>query len=356
MWQSGRADGFGYVLSEEDPYVGVDLDGCRNAETGVLDEMARVEIERFSSYTESSPSGTGIRIFCLGELPEGGNRHGKFEIYDHARFLTMTGIPVPGYENLTIIESRQSAIEQFHTVRIAKSGIGVARSPTKAKSAVSSQPDTSALKPFVRRKITDLCRRDARFDDRWSRSQKGPNQKDNSPNGWCLSVANSLVSRSWPDGEVVEALKLYRTFHGDPDHHNEKWYWNAVEEAKRWLTEHASDEKPVEPIPDSVHIAALRHRVCLRNLPEAFSQFIDLVLESRDSGRTAQLENEQLAALFEVSESTVTRRTNFIKDAGCASVRAPGDGTHRQVYDLHIHEFPHPRRVANLQPDEDSLG
>ena len=53
-------DGIGYVFTTDDPYVGVDLDNCRSPETGKLADWAREIIRELDSYTETSPSGTGV--------------------------------------------------------------------------------------------------------------------------------------------------------------------------------------------------------------------------------------------------------------------------------------------------------
>ena len=88
------ADGIGFVLSKDDPFVGVDIDGClkKGGDPGPFVDI----LEQFDSYTEISPSKTGIRIFCKGELPEGALNNPPetpYEIYDHNRFLTVTGNP-----------------------------------------------------------------------------------------------------------------------------------------------------------------------------------------------------------------------------------------------------------------------
>lgn len=85
------ASGVGYVLSAEDPYVGIDLDACRDPRSGRIEPWAKAIIKRLNSYTEISPSGTGLRIFVRGELPPHGRRRGHIEIYSQARFLTITG-------------------------------------------------------------------------------------------------------------------------------------------------------------------------------------------------------------------------------------------------------------------------
>jgi hypothetical protein len=56
-------DGIGFVFCSADPYVGVDLDNCRDPEVGTVAEWAQKIIESFAdSYVEASPSGTGVHI------------------------------------------------------------------------------------------------------------------------------------------------------------------------------------------------------------------------------------------------------------------------------------------------------
>ena len=43
--------------------AGVDLDTCRDAETGDIAPWAQEIIDRFMTYTEVSPSGTGAKLF-----------------------------------------------------------------------------------------------------------------------------------------------------------------------------------------------------------------------------------------------------------------------------------------------------
>lgn len=104
------ASGVGYVLSQEDPYVGIDLDACRNKETGKVEEWARDIVKRLESYTEVSPSGTGLRIFVRGELPSHGRRKGHIEMYSQARFLTITGQALSGLP-VTIQDRREELLE-----------------------------------------------------------------------------------------------------------------------------------------------------------------------------------------------------------------------------------------------------
>ena len=109
------ASGVGYVLSSDDPYVGIDLDACRDPRTGRLEPWAKAIVKRLNSYTEISPSGTGLRIFVRGELPPHGRRKGHIEIYSQARFLTITGdryLVAPD----TIFARGQELLEWHHEV------------------------------------------------------------------------------------------------------------------------------------------------------------------------------------------------------------------------------------------------
>jgi putative DNA primase/helicase len=68
--------GIGYVFSAEDPYTGIDLDKCRDPETGTIEEWAQEIIISLRSYTEISPSGRGVHIIVRGKLPPEGRRKG----------------------------------------------------------------------------------------------------------------------------------------------------------------------------------------------------------------------------------------------------------------------------------------
>lgn len=93
----GDTDGVGFVVHDGDVIVGLDLDDCRNPETGEVDEWARGVVEGAPTYAEVSPSGTGLRLFGVGFKPDGKTRadvdgaEGHIEIYDTGRYLTVTG-------------------------------------------------------------------------------------------------------------------------------------------------------------------------------------------------------------------------------------------------------------------------
>lgn len=97
-YRTGKYSGIGFIMYP--PFAGGDLDNCRNPETGELDPWAIQIIKLMETYSEVSPSLTGVRWFCEAELPgQGINRivdgH-KIELYSAGRFLTFTGRVLPG--------------------------------------------------------------------------------------------------------------------------------------------------------------------------------------------------------------------------------------------------------------------
>jgi len=60
VFDGGDYTGIGYVFTEADAYVGIDLDGCRTPKTGFVELWAQQIIEQLDSYIAFSVSGTGF--------------------------------------------------------------------------------------------------------------------------------------------------------------------------------------------------------------------------------------------------------------------------------------------------------
>src|SRR5262249_20637492 len=80
----------GFVFTSDDPFTGIDLDHSRNPQTSEISERAQQILETFDSYTEVSPSGTGLHCIIKGKLPPGRRRVEGVEVYDSGRFFTIT--------------------------------------------------------------------------------------------------------------------------------------------------------------------------------------------------------------------------------------------------------------------------
>ena len=113
-----RADaslaGVGFVFSADDPFCGIDLDGC--IRDGQLTPEAQAIISEFSTYSEISPSGTGVKMFIRGNkaaIPSccckrvAGLK--QIEVYDRARFFVVTSRTLPDVS--ARVESRQAQLD-----------------------------------------------------------------------------------------------------------------------------------------------------------------------------------------------------------------------------------------------------
>jgi primase-polymerase (primpol)-like protein len=97
-YEAGLYCGVGFVFCSGDPYTGIDLDGCRDSESGEIELWAAQIVRAFDTYTEVSPSGEGVHIIVKGELPGRGGKRKYIEMYDMKRFFTVTGYVVSGIE------------------------------------------------------------------------------------------------------------------------------------------------------------------------------------------------------------------------------------------------------------------
>ncbi len=146
--QVGRVENIGFVLGEADGgihFAGIDLDDCRDPETGELSELAKEIIAAMDTYTEVSPSGTGIKIFFIGKLPEGHktkNRAGTVEVYSRGRYFTLTGQQIDGTPNR--VEQRQEQLEV-----VWQKYIGIEQSSTSDAEEKTPQPAEPADRAAV---------------------------------------------------------------------------------------------------------------------------------------------------------------------------------------------------------------
>ena len=89
-----RYNGVGFVFVAGDGLVGIDLDDCLDV-TNTVKPWARGIVERFAdTYMEVSPSGKGVKSGPAANfpaLPGVSVGDGSIELYDHARYFTVTG-------------------------------------------------------------------------------------------------------------------------------------------------------------------------------------------------------------------------------------------------------------------------
>jgi len=136
---STPVDGLGFVFTTDDPLIGIDLDDCRDPDTGEPTAWASQIITQLDSYTEVSPSETGYHILVTGALPEGRNRAGNLELYDRSRFFTVTGTQLA--ETPATVAERTAAVASLHAEKVASESSSEPPSTTTDR---SPNDDTTA--------------------------------------------------------------------------------------------------------------------------------------------------------------------------------------------------------------------
>lgn len=108
--------GVGVLLGQG--LCGIDIDHCRDPDTGVLSDMAREIIAGMQTYAEESPSGTGVHLLFTGQKPAGACRKSSIglEMYDGGRYFTVTGKAL----NDLAIEERTAQCAAVHAKYLSK--------------------------------------------------------------------------------------------------------------------------------------------------------------------------------------------------------------------------------------------
>lgn len=261
--------------------MGVDLDKCRDVETGRLDPWAEKIVERFESYTELSPSGRGVHILVFGRLPEGAAKRitmpggAGIECYDTGRYFTVTGQHLDGTPEE--IEDRQADVEWLcehiaslrgrkpappaeanghalnghHLNGHALNGHDLkTETPESASAAKATKgppprlgdgleaeldPHARADAAVDRRLIDALCANNEKFRETWERKRE--DVKDWSHSEYDLALASWMVTAGWAPIEIMRGLIEHRRKFGADLKLNRNppsyYYANTIRAARR---------------------------------------------------------------------------------------------------------------------------
>ncbi|MHB1035363.1 MAG: phage/plasmid primase, P4 family [Pirellulales bacterium] len=184
----GRYAGIGFEFDGTD-YMGVDLDACRDPETGMLTPWAQNIITRVGpTYCEVSPSGTGVKLILRGSLPKGaernrfpqdgatiGDKHPEIEVYDSGRYFTLTG---HRHGNATTIAVANGQLDSLYSEWMEK---------------------------LADDKILNACKKDAKFQKLWGGdlSDYGGDASRGD-----LALCSMLARRTGPNAARID--KLFR--------------------------------------------------------------------------------------------------------------------------------------------------
>lgn len=125
--------------------MGVDIDGC--IKDGKITDEANSIITRLNSYTEYSPSGTGVHTLCFGSIPKG-SRNDKIglEMYPSGRFFTLTGHRYGNYMKMAKKSEVQPVIDEIYNENFS-----MREAPQKVTSFVGETEEAS----FTSKEIVD---------------------------------------------------------------------------------------------------------------------------------------------------------------------------------------------------------
>lgn len=110
-----KVAGIGFVFTEQDDYFGIDIDDEAKVEPQhiqVRQEFVKQILENVVTYTEVSPSGTGLHLIAKGKLPSAGRRSKQvqIELYGSMRYFTVTGNV---YADRCEITNQQEFVDTF---------------------------------------------------------------------------------------------------------------------------------------------------------------------------------------------------------------------------------------------------
>lgn len=196
-------NGLGFVFAEADPFVGVDIDDCRDPETGSAADWATAIIDQLDSYTEVSPSGTGYHVLVDGDLPQGRNRKGDVELYESARFFTVTGDYVSGTP--AQIEPRSEALAAVHEEYVHEDE--PRSQPESGLSAVDAQSAPVTDVDLSDEELLEKARsaaNGAKFGRLWSGDTSGYQSHSEADVALCFQLA------FWTGGDAGWMDRLFR--------------------------------------------------------------------------------------------------------------------------------------------------
>jgi putative DNA primase/helicase len=191
-YRLGGFSGIGFVFSSTDPFIGVDFDHVRVVESEKWEPGALEEIQSLGSYAELSPSGTGAHVIVKGEIPGHRRRRGDREVYDRARFFTVTGAHMGGTPE--DINDPGAVLFRWYRWRIEP--------PSEIRHPAPPCPSAPPAVNIEDQEIIDLCNRaanSARFNALWQGDTGG------------------YVSASEADLALIGILKFYTQDMGQLD-------------------------------------------------------------------------------------------------------------------------------------------
>lgn len=325
---TGTADGIGFVFTATDPLVGVDLDDCRDPETGEPLEQAPSIIEQLDSFTEVSPSGTGYHVLLEGDLPDGRNRHGSIEMYDQARFFTVTADHVEGTP--TSINERQEALEEVHEAFITSNESDAADTVDTDSPPAESCDQSLELEDEELLEKARSASNGEKFDRLWRGSTAGYDSQSEADMALCCLLA------FWTGGDRARMDRLFRqsglirtkwdeVHYADGSTYGEKTIGRAVGATDEFYEPSTADAKETTdtgvdspPKSDVQNDASRSEQTYLeeknRLLEQRVAELEQTIAEQREQLEMLTAERDELRALLDQREEELEKVRDQLAD------------------------------------------
>lgn len=187
-------DGIGIMFGNG--VMGIDIDGC--IKDGQISDAARDIVTRVNSYTEYSPSGTGVHTLCFGSIPKGSRNDAiGLEMYPSGRFFTLTGHRFENYSRMAKKADCQPVIDEIYNENFGQRTAAAIVNPVGAP---TEQTYTSA--EIVKRLLSA-----PKMADKFRRLCQGkpPRVWDAAKEQWTDRVdSNFLKEDGSPDGSKLD--------------------------------------------------------------------------------------------------------------------------------------------------------
>jgi len=206
--ETEHADGVGFVFTDDDPIVGVDLDDCRDPETGDVDDAALDIIKRLDSYTEVSPSGTGYHVLIRGELPEGGIAAGASNCTTRHAFSPSLATTSSGHQRA--LHAVRTRLWRFTASTSRTPSVTQHPSPNTMVALTTShrRPMQPTLTSTLKTRTSSRKRRNAsngeKFERLWNGNTVGYDSQSEADMALCCLLA------FWTGGDRTQMDHLFR--------------------------------------------------------------------------------------------------------------------------------------------------
>lgn len=228
--------GIGFVFTTDDDVMGVDLDDCRDARTGEMQPWAQSILEQLSSYSEVSPSGSGVKVFVRASKPgtrcKTGYKSGAVEMYDVGRYFTVTGARLPEYS--AEVEERQEAIDSLYEAVFTHQDEAPAKQRNHPTSQSIALSDDEIIE-LARSRPSSGAKFSALFDGNWSGHFGSASEADS-------SLVFTLAYYTTDAGQIDQIFRQsglmrekWDERHGDQSY-GERTISNALEKVIRQYT------------------------------------------------------------------------------------------------------------------------